>query len=260
MTEYFDTHAHLADARFDEDRDEVIRRLPEAGVTLVCEVACDLRTAEKSLPLIEEEPWIFGAFGMHPHYASFMDNAGYDRLAEYLAHPKAVALGEIGLDYHYDFSPRDEQKDVFDAQLCLAEQLGKPVILHIREAMGDCMDILRAHRAGLARIGGIMHCFSGSYESAKECLGLGLAIGIGGSLTFKNARKLIEVAEGVPMSGIVLETDCPYMAPVPHRGERNDPSLLPIVAEKLAEIKGIAPDEAAAAAYENGMRIFGIKR
>lgn len=261
MTEYFDTHAHLSDARFDEDRDEVIAsKLPNAGVTLLCEVACDLRTADKSLPIIENNSWIYGAFGMHPHYASFLDNDGMDRLAAYLSHEKAVALGEIGLDYHYDSSPREQQRDTFDAQLCLAEQLGKPIVLHIREAMGDCMDILRAHRQGVARIGGIMHCFSGSYESAKECLSLGLAIGIGGSLTFKNARKLIEVAENVPMSSIVLETDCPYMAPVPFRGERNDPSFLPIIAQKLAEIKGISPEEAAAAAYENGLKIFNIKR
>ena len=132
--------------------------------------------------------------------------------------------------------------------------------LHIREAMGDCMDILRAHRASVIKNGGIMHCFSGSAETARECLELGLMIGMGGSLTFKNARKLVEVAEVVPMERIVLETDCPYMTPVPHRGERNDPSFLPLVAEKLGEIKGMDPDEAADAAFMNGCRVYRIKR
>lgn len=258
MTAYFDTHAHLADPRFDEDRDELIKKLPLCGVKLLCEVACDLRTADKSLPIIRDNAWIYGAFGMHPHYASFMDNDGMDKLRQYLALDKAVALGEIGLDYHYDLSPRDVQRMWFDKQLSLAEELKKPVVLHIREAIGDCMDILRAHKSALAGIGGIMHCFSGSVETAKECLDLGLYIGIGGSLTFKNARKLIDVAEFVPMERTVLETDCPYMAPVPHRGERNDPSLLPLVAERLAEIKGLSQDETAITAFENGKKVYRI--
>ena len=260
MSRYFDTHAHLADARFDEDRSELINiKLPQAGVALACEVACDLRTADKSLPIIEENDWIYGAFGMHPHYADYMDNAGMEKLTHYLSGKKAVALGEIGLDYHYDFSPREVQRLWFDNQLYLAEQLKLPVVLHVREAMGDCMDILRAHKTALINNGGIMHCFSGSRETARECLSLGLIIGIGGSLTFKNARKLIEVAEYVPMESIVLETDCPYMTPVPHRGERNDPSFLPLIAEKLAEIKGMEPDTVAEATLENGRRVYRLK-
>ena len=259
MTRYFDTHAHLADPRFDEDRELIIgEKLPASGVSLVCEVVCDLRTAEKGISVIRENERIYGAVGMHPHYADAMDGSAMDALSALLTGERIVALGEIGLDYHYDFSPRETQKKWFDEQLCLAEQLSLPVVLHIREAMGDCMDILRAHRAALAANGGIMHCFSGSVETARECLELGLMIGMGGSLTFKNARKLVEVAEFVPMEHIVLETDCPYMTPVPHRGERNDPSFLPLVAQRLGEIKGIAPDEVAEQAFLNGCRVYGI--
>lgn len=261
MARYFDTHAHLADPRFDGDREHIIEDvLPQAGVELVCEVVCDLRTADKGIELIASHENFYGAVGMHPHYADAMDNAGMDLLRGMLRRERIVALGEIGLDYHYDFSPRETQKEWFDAQLGLAEELSLPVVLHIREAMGDCMDILRAHRASLLKNGGIMHCYSGSAETARECLELGLMIGMGGSLTFKNARKLIEVAEFVPMERIVLETDCPYMTPVPHRGERNDPSFLPLVAQKLGEIKGIAPEEAAEQAFLNGCRVYRIDR
>lgn len=260
MPRYFDTHAHLADARFDEDRERVIEEaLPAAGVELICEVICDLRTPDKGLDLIGRYGNIFGAAGMHPHYADAMSGAFMDGLRSMLKAPKLRAIGEIGLDYHYDFSPRETQRHWFDEQFCLAEELRLPVVLHIREAMGDCMDILRAHRASLNENGGIMHCYSGSAETARECLDLGLMIGIGGSLTFKNARKLIEVAEYVPLERIVLETDCPYMTPVPHRGERNDPSFLPIIAEKLGEIKGVSAEEAAEAAFVNGCRVYGIE-
>ncbi len=256
---YFDTHAHLADARFDDDRDELISSvLPASGVELICEVACDLATADKSLKIIRENDYIFGAAGMHPHYADRMDNAGMELLRGLMANEKLLAIGEIGLDYHYDFSPREVQRRWFGEQLFLAEELSLPVILHIREAMGDCMDILRAHKASLLKNGGIMHCFSGSYESAKECIELGLAIGIGGSLTFKNARKLIEVAEKVPLSSVVLETDCPYMTPVPHRGERNDPTFLPFVAAKLAEIKVLPVEEIVETTFANGCRVLRV--
>ena len=255
---FFDTHAHLADARFDGDRQDVIEKLRQAGISLVCEVACDLDTAEKSLPIINDNDFIYGAVGMHPHYAGRMDSAGMTKLEKLLKLGKMRAIGEIGLDYHYDFSPREQQRRWFDEQLCLAEELKLPVILHIREAIGDCMDILRAHRAYLAANGGIMHCFSGSYETARECVDLGLMIGMGGSLTFKNARKLIEVAEGIPLGSIVLETDCPYMAPVPHRGERNDPSFIPVIAQRLAEARGVEIGEIAEATYLNGCRVLRI--
>ncbi|MBO4847546.1 MAG: TatD family hydrolase [Clostridia bacterium] len=254
----FDTHAHLTDPRFDADRDELIASLPEKGVELVCDVACDLRTAEGTAALIDRYDGIYGAVGMHPHYVSCMDAALLDKLFSLMRHEKMLAVGEIGLDYHYDLSPREVQRAWFDRQLSIAEEAGLPVILHIREAMGDCMDILRAHRRGLAKRGGVMHCYSGSAESARECVDLGLMIGFGGSLTFKNNRRGVETAGAVPMDAVLFETDCPYMAPVPHRGERNDPTLVPLVVERFAGIRGMDPDEAAETGFLNGCRLFGI--
>ena len=254
----FDTHAHISDKRFDEDREALIASLPEKGVEIITDVGCDLRDVSKTLELIEKYPFICGAVGMHPHTASYFDGDKADELKCLLSHPKILALGEIGLDYYYDLSPRDVQREVFDAQLSIAAELKMPVILHVRDAIGESLDILRAHKAELAENGGIMHCFSGSAESAKECLDLNLMIGFGGSLTFKNNRRGIETAGTVPLDMFVFETDCPYLAPVPHRGERNDPSLIALVAEKFAEIKGITPDEAADIAFENGMKLFRL--
>lgn len=167
-----------------------------------------------------------------------------------------LALGEIGLDYHYDLSPREDQKKWFVEQLELAKQLGYPVVLHIREAFGDCMEILREHKDGLH---GIMHCFSGSVETAYECLDLGLSFSFGGAVTFKNAKKPIEVIRSIPLESILLETDCPYMTPVPHRGERNDPSYIGLTCEKIAEIRGMDISEAADITYRNACKAFGIE-
>lgn len=258
MIEFFDTHAHMSDARFDEDRAEMLGMLAPAGVTRFVDVACDLRDVSKTLEVLELSPIAYAAFGMHPHTAEHMTNEMMDSLAALLTGARAVALGEIGLDYHYDLSPRDTQRDWFDKQLSLAAQLKKPVILHVREAMGDSLDILRAHRAELLENRGVMHCFSGSPESARECLDMGLYIGFGGSLTFKNNRKGVETAAFVPMGSVVFETDCPYLAPVPHRGERNDPRLVRFAVEKFAQIRGISVEEAAKTGYENGGRLFGI--
>ena len=259
MTELFDTHAHLSDRRFDEDRDAVIERLNEADVTLVCDVGCDLRDVSATVELIERYPFIYGAFGMHPHMASYMDYEMMDGLRRLLESPKAVALGEIGLDYYYDLSPREAQREWFDKQLSLAAELKKPVVLHVRDAIGESLDILRVHKQELLQYGGIMHCYSGSAETARECLDLNLMIGFGGSLTFKNNRKGVETAEFVPLDRVVFETDCPYLAPVPHRGERNDPTLMHYTIEKFAQIKGISFEEAASAGFENGKRVYGIE-
>lgn len=255
----FDTHAHYSDKRFDEDRDEVIGRLRSAGVELVSDVACDLRSVEKTFELIEKYDFFYGVVGMHPHYVSSMNDRFMDELKAHLDHPKMRALGEIGLDYYYDFSPREAQKEWFDKQLSLAAELEKPVVLHVRDAIGDSLDILRAHKRELIKNGGVMHCFSGSAESAKECLDLGLYIGFGGSLTFKNNKKGVETAAFVPLDRAVFETDCPYLAPVPHRGERNDSTLIPLVAERFAGIRGISAEEACGAVFENGCRLFGIE-
>ena len=228
--ELFDTHAHLSDEAFDEDRHSLIPKLFESGVTRIIDVACDVRTADRTIELIDRYPFIYGTVGMHPHDVSAMDNAMMDRISDILQHKKMLALGEIGLDYHYDLSPRDCQRKWFAEQLELAKQLDYPVVLHIREAFGDCMDILHAHRDGLR---GVMHCYSGSVETAFECLDLGLKFSFGGAVTFKNAKKPVEVVQKLPLDSIMLETDCPYMTPVPHRGERNHPGFMHLTAKKL---------------------------
>ena len=252
----FDTHAHLSDEAFDADRHELIPKLLDAGVEKFIDVACDVRSASRTIELRERYPFVYGTIGMHPHDVRVMNNAMMDEIKKYLEHEKMLALGEIGLDYHYDLSPREDQRKWFAEQLDLAKQLGYPVVLHIREAFGDCMDILRAHRDGLR---GVMHCYSGSVETAYECLDLGLKFSFGGAVTFKNAKKPIEVVSALPLDSIMLETDCPYMTPVPHRGERNDPSFIHFTCEKIAEIKGIDPEEMAQITYDNAVRAFGIK-
>lgn len=251
----FDTHTHLTDDSFDSDRHTLIPSLYEQGVALMMDVACDIRTAGATVELVDRYPYIFGAAGMHPHDVSVMNNQMLDELERILTHDKLLALGEIGLDYHYDFSPRDAQRKWFAAQLELAQELNYPVILHIREAFGDCMDILRAHKNGLR---GVMHCFSGSKETAFECLDLGLMIGFGGAITFKNARRAVETVAELPLESILLETDCPYMTPVPFRGERNDPSYMKYTAMRIAQIRGTTPEHVAQATFDNGCRLFGI--
>lgn len=254
--ELFDTHAHLSDEAFSLDRHELIPKLHEAGVTRMIDVACDVRTADNTVELLDRYPFMYGTIGMHPHDVSCMDNAMMDKIVNYIQHEKMLAIGEIGLDYHYDLSPREQQRKWFAEQLELAKQLGYPVVLHIREAFGDCMDILRAHRDGLH---GVMHCYSGSVETAYECIDLGLRFSFGGAVTFKNARKSVEVVERLPLDSILLETDCPYMTPVPHRGERNDPSFIRLTAERIAEIRGLSVEEIADITYKNANMAFELK-
>lgn len=254
MMKLFDTHAHVLDDRFDGDRDAVLTALPEKGVARMIEVACHVEEAPKALALSERYPFIRVAVGMHPHEAGNTVNAHMDELRNILAHPNCVALGEIGLDYHYDFAPREVQRHWFDVQLSLAKELDLPVVIHSREASADCLDILRAHRDGLK---GEMHCFSGSYETAKLCVDMGLYIAFGGALTFKKAPKQTDCASRLPLDRILIETDCPYMTPEPFRGRRNDPSLVRLVAEKLAMLRGMEPEEAAEITFANGEVLFG---
>ena len=250
----FESHAHYLDSRFDPDRDALLQSLAAAGVERVMEVACAPADFLPALALADQYPFLYAALGVHPHDASQWDPQVAARLARLLSqHPKAKALGEIGLDYHYDLSPRPVQRQAFQEQLELARQLDKPVILHVREAYGDAMDILRAQPRPLD---GVMHCFSGSPEIARECLELGLYVAFGGAVTFHNASKVLQSAALVPLDRLLLETDCPYMTPVPHRGQRNDSTYLPLIAQKLAELHQCSLAELLDAAFHNACRLF----
>ncbi len=252
----FDTHAHLLDEAFDEDRFAVIASLPEKGIANVMEACCDEAGIDRVVELVHTVPFFYGSAGVHPHSASEWISATGDHIIRALQDEKMLAVGEIGLDYHYDFSPRDVQKRVLDEQLSIAHQLGLPVILHDREAHGDMMDLLRAHKDGLK---GIMHCFSGSYETARECLDLGLYVAFGGALTFKNAVRPIEVASRLPADRLLIETDCPYMTPVPFRGKRNDPSFIRLTLEKLAEVRNENIESLADTLYRNSLRVYELE-
>lgn len=236
LTEYrniFDSHAHYDDEKFDEDRDELLESLFANGLTALVNCGSDLISSRRSQVLSQKYKKIYFAAGIHPHEAAEMGENDFDEIRELLKDPKCVAIGEIGLDYHYDFSPRDVQKQVFEYQLKLAKELDKPVIIHDREAHEDTWELLKKYQPK-----GVVHCFSGSAEMAKDILSIGMYIGLGGAVTFKNAKKPVSVAAMVPDDRLLIETDCPYMAPVPHRGERNNSLLIPCTAEVIAEIRG----------------------
>ena len=252
----FDTHAHLLDDHFDSDREQLIASLADNNVKLVMEACTDLGYLEKLIPFIERHPMIYGAAGLHPEELGPYALSDLDAVESALAHEKIKAVGEIGLDYYWpENPPREVQREFFDAQLSLAAAHHLPVIIHDREAHGDTVDILRAHKD---QVTGVMHCFSGSYETAKECLDMGFYIGFGGALTFKNAKRNVEVAAKVPLDRLVVETDCPYMAPVPCRGQRNDPTKTLYVLQKLAELRAMSEEAIAPVLFENGKRLFGI--
>ncbi len=254
MENIFDTHAHYDDEAFDEDREILLSSLNGRGVSLVIDCGCDAASSKKAIELSEKYDFIYAAVGIHPHEAEEAGENDLDEIRRLLKHKKAVAIGEIGLDYHYDFSPRELQKEYFEKQIVLAKELDMPIIVHDREAHEDTLELLRKYKPK-----GVLHCFSGSVESAKEIISLGMYIGLGGAVTFKNARKPLEVAEFVPLDRLLLETDAPYMTPVPFRGKRNDSSLIPYTAIKIAEVKGLDPQTVVNAANENGKRLFGIK-
>lgn len=251
---YFDSHAHLDDTRFDGDRTEIFDTLKEHDIGLVMNVGCDLPSSERSVALAERYPFVYAAVGSHPDDADHVDGRLLDRYRALAAHPKVRAIGEIGLDYHYEDIPRARQIIAFEEQLELAEALKKPVIVHEREAHGDATDIVRRH----PDVRGVFHCFSGSKELALWLVERGWYIGFTGVLTFKNARKAVETAQVLPLDRILIETDCPYMAPEPYRGRRNDSRYVPLVAKKLAELRGLTPEEAGSITTENARRLFGI--
>lgn len=250
----FDTHAHYDDERFDEDRDELLSSLFTGSVSHIVNCGCDLKSSLKTIKLSEKFDNLYAALGVHAHEASDCTDEDLSRIAELYSHEKVVAVGEIGLDYFYDFSPRERQIEVFRKQIELANDLGLPVIIHDREAHEDTLNILKELRPK-----GVVHCFSGSAEMAKEIIKLGLYIGLGGAVTFKNAKKPIEVAEYVPLDKLVLETDAPYMTPVPFRGKRCDSAHIAYTAEKIAEVKGMDVQELIDVCNENSKKLFNIK-
>ena len=248
-----DSHCHLDDPKFDEDRDETIERALAAGVTRLLAIGTgngppDLETA---LRLAERYDFVFATIGVHPHDAAKATGETFTRLQALAKHPKVVAIGEIGLDYHYDFSPRETQRAVFDRQLAIANDTKKPIIIHTREAWNDT----------LARItslpyGGVMHCFTGDAAQAREALGLGFHLGFGGVLTFPKAESLREAAALCPDDRLLVETDCPYLAPVPYRGKRNEPAFVVETAKRLAQVRGTTPDRIAELTMQNFDRLF----
>lgn len=250
----FDSHAHYDDSRFDEDRDETLSSLKDKGVSFVVNCGCDLKSSLKTLELAEKFDFVYAALGVHPHEAEATTEVDLLEIKELYSKEKAVAVGEIGLDYHYDFSPRERQKEVFEKQLIMANELDLPVIVHDRESHEDTMTLLKKHKPK-----GVVHCFSGSVEMAKEIVKLGMYIGLGGAVTFKNAKKPVEVAEYIPVEYLLLETDAPYMTPVPHRGERCHSGHIALTAEKIAEVKGMDTQELIDICTENAKRLFAIE-
>ena len=251
----FDTHAHYDDSRFDGDRDAVLAALPEAGVELVLDPGCDLPSSRAAAALAERYGHVYAAAGIHPENCAGFQDADLAALRQLLAQPKVAAIGEIGLDYYWaENPPRDFQQMVFRKQLALAEELDLPVIVHDREAHGDSLSIIREFPA----VTGVFHCFSGSPGMAEELLKRGWYLGFDGPITYKNARRAPEVAAITPLERMVVETDAPYLSPVPVRGRRNDSRYLPHVIAKLAEWKGITPEEMTRITCENGKRLFRL--
>ena len=254
---YFDTHAHLDDERFDEDREELIARMKEEGISPCMTVGANMRMNAINVELAKKhEGYLYATVGLHPHDAKELNEETMAQMKEWAKLPQVKAWGEIGLDYYYDRSERDVQRAAFRAQLDAAKELGLPVILHIRDAHGDALDILREKKGSLPR--GVVHCYSGSWESAQEYMSLGFHISFTGSVTFKNAVKLAEVSDKIPLDRLMIETDCPYMAPVPHRGKRNDPTLVKVIAQFLADRRGMDVEELARITRENGLKLFNI--
>lgn len=251
----FDTHAHLDDRAFDCDREALISGLPEKGIALVMNPGCSLESSKNAVALAKKYPFLYAAVGSHPDAADEVDEAVLEGYRLLCREEKVKAIGEIGLDYHYEDIPREIQKKAFRMQMALAQEVGLPVIIHQREALADCLEIL----GDFPEVKGVFHCFSGSAQTAQELTAQGWYVGFTGVLTFKNARKALEAAKAVPRDRIVLETDCPYMAPEPYRGRRNDPGYLYRMAEVLGELLGITPEEAQELTLQNGKRLYGIQ-
>ena len=251
----FDTHAHLNDPAFDEDREQLMAGLCDKGIGLVMNAGCSLQSSKDIIRMAEAYPWLYASVGSHPDSADEVNEEVIEAYRQMAKHEKVKAIGEIGLDYYYEDIPREIQKNAFRTQMALAQEVDLPVIIHEREAHDDGMRIVKE----FPKVKGVFHCYSGSAEMARQLVNMGWYIGFTGVLTFKNARKAVETAASIPLDRIVLETDCPFMAPEPFRGKRNDPGYLPKMAEKLAEIRNISVEEAIAVTTENAKRLYRIE-
>lgn len=251
-----DTHAHLDSAVFDEDREEVIQRAVQAGVGKIVNIGFNRDTIPSTISLAEKHEMIYAAVGWHPQDAISMQAGDLDWIEELCGHPKVVAIGEIGLDYYWDTSPKDVQHKVFREQIKLARRLNKPIIIHNRDAHEDVVRILREEKAG--DVGGIMHCYSGSWEVAKQCLDMNFYISFGGPVTFKNAVQPKDVLARVPLDRLLIETDSPYLAPHPFRGKRNESAHVKLVAEMAAQIKELNIEEISQITTNNAIKLLGF--
>ena len=255
---FTDSHSHYDDPKFDADRDKLLPAIYESGIKAIINCATDFKTMKSTLAMMKKYPFVYGAMGYHPHEVKELEYDDLDRIYNYAtSHPKVVAIGEIGLDYHYDFSPRDVQQEFFQEQCELALELELPVIVHSREAAQDTMDIVKTYAK--ADLTGVIHAYTGNYEMAKEYVDMGFYLGIGGMITFPDVKKILRTVKKIPLDRLLLETDCPYLAPVPNRGKRNDSRNIPYVAAKIAELKGISIEEVAAQTTKNMETLFGVK-
>ncbi|MDH5739370.1 MAG: TatD family hydrolase [Nitrospira sp.] len=254
----FDTHTHLHDARYNDDREAMIARARESGVEAFLTIGCDLATSQAAVSLADHYPFVYASVGVHPHEVKHIQDTWYDEFRRLARNQKVVAYGEIGLDYHYNHSSPKEQRDRFREQVQLARELTLPVIIHTREAQEDTVTILREERA--SEIGGVFHCFSGDARLAKEALELGFYLSFSGILTFHNATALREIAKQTPLDRVLIETDCPYLTPVPHRGKRNEPAYVFQVAQQLASIHGpaLSLEQISRQTSDNAKRLFKI--
>lgn len=253
----FDTHAHYYDTQYDEDRSEVINRAIKSGVGYILSVSSDVASSIENISLAQNYDFIYAAIGVHPHNVIDLNNNIISALTDFASYPKVVAIGEIGLDYFYDNSPREAQKIWFAKQISLARTLKRPIIIHDRDAHEDTLSIMKAENA--RNVGGVLHCFSGSVEMAREVINNNFMISIAGPVTFKNANKLLDVVKYVPEDMLIIETDCPYLAPEPHRGHRNESAYIKHTAEKIAKIKGKTIEEIEQITTSNAKRLFRIQ-
>ncbi len=253
---FIDTHTHLDDTRYNDDREAMITRAREAGVEAFITIGCDLATSRAAVALADQYPFVYASIGVHPHEVKHIDDGWYGEFHRLAHNKKVVAYGEIGLDYHYNHSSPKEQRERFREQIQFARELGLPVIIHTREAQEDTVAILKEENA--SEIGGVLHCFSGDAWLAKDALDLGFYLSFSGILTFQNATMLRDIAKNTPLDRVLIETDCPYLTPVPYRGKRNEPAYVSHVAKQLASLSNLSIDQIAEQTSNNAKRFFKI--